>query len=725
MRGASVYCPPMRHFAWLIIALSVSALAALPLRVQAAALPARIITRAQWGADESLLIKTDRKEAFEDDLSVGDNGNISTRIQECITARKKYPAEFSVARTINENSDGKPYRWPMTFSSKVRLIAVHHTALEVQGDERTPLERVRALYTYHASKMGWGDIGYNFIIDEEGKIYEGRAGGDFVVGGHAYCGNISTMGIALMGNFDLEKPPQAQLLSLKWLIDYLAKKYRINLKEKVSFHGESLPAVVGHGDISHTLCPGYYLSSMLTQIRAQIIAGKMGAPILYPPNRTYTDRTSERKQTRVEKVTTVTQSMFIPSGQTELVVRPGGQASFTILFRAGSAKVPRRARIAQVDRSHDRIALWQTIDGKDVVVQRELFSPKDLKPDETATLHLRVQVPSQTRSYEIQIDGLVYTLRVEGRRIRVPSGTPSASSGALLPGAGVFRLAEYDVPPPPPDLSAKPIIRIRLSYAESFASIYSDGGLTLNGKLIGDRSFSLYRDGSACAAEVGGLRSAANILRIDPNGGVMTITNWTRSANRFRGIIECRVIDDSLVLINEIGLEDYLKGLIEEPDSEPYEKQRAFAVAARSYAAYYISPLHRKFVGKPYDGDDSPAHFQAYAGVHAEESNPRWVQAVDSTKNKVLLVDGEVIKAPYFSSDDGRTRSPSEIGWAHFPFEDVFVSKPDPWCEGMSMNGHGVGMSGCGSKAQAKKGKKAEEILKYYYSGVTIGEFGK
>ena len=81
----------------------------------------------------------------------------------------------------------------------------------------------------------------------------------------------------------------------------------------------------------------------------------------------------------------------------------------------------------------------------------------------------------------------------------------------------------------------------------------------------------------------------------------------------------------------------------------------------------------------------------------------------------VLTKNGQLIKPPYFSSDDGRTRSPSEANWGNFPFSEIFTSKPDPWCKGLPLNGHGVGMSGCGAKEQALSGKTAEDILLYYY----------
>jgi peptidoglycan hydrolase-like amidase len=194
---------------------------------------------------------------------------------------------------------------------------------------------------------------------------------------------------------------------------------------------------------------------------------------------------------------------------------------------------------------------------------------------------------------------------------------------------------------------------------------------------------------------------------------------------QYRGDVICTVLAGKAALINEVDLEEYLAGLSEEPDTEPYEKQRAFAVAARSYAAFYLDGRNRKFPGMPYDGDDSPARFQAYAGITAERANPRWASAVRATAGQVLTMNGQIVKAAYFSSDDGRTRTPAENGWKNFPFETVFASKADPWCKGMTMAGHGVGMSGCGAEGQANEGRTAEQILQYYYPGTQMEQLVK
>lgn len=225
---------------------------------------------------------------------------------------------------------------------------------------------------------------------------------------------------------------------------------------------------------------------------------------------------------------------------------------------------------------------------------------------------------------------------------------------------------------------------------------------------------------SSCVATVNGLDVASGVVRIDPQGGVSTISSWQKAQNRFRGVLECRVMNGTLVLIDELPMEQYIAGLSEEPDTEPHEKQRAFAVAARTYATYYLDPQHRKFPDMPYDGSDAPSEFQAFGGVAFETSNPQWLRAVRETAGQVLSVGGDVLRIPYFSSDDGRTRSPAEAGWTSFPHAEIFTSKPDPWCKGFALAGHGVGMSGCGARGQAYEGKTYDQILQYYYPGAMI-----
>jgi SpoIID/LytB domain protein len=131
-----------------------------------------------------------------------------------------------------------------------------------------------------------------------------------------------------------------------------------------------------------------------------------------------------------------------------------------------------------------------------------------------------------------------------------------------------------------------------------------------------------------------------------------------------------------------------------------------------------MSDENRKFPGMPYDGSDDPAIFQRYLGYGVEVRSPNFVNAVKETEDIVVTYNGELVKTPYFNQSDGRTRSAEEMwGWTHTPY---LQSVDDPYCKGLSMSGHGVGMSGCGAEGMANDGEGYEEIIKYYYQGVEM-----
>jgi len=679
----------------------------------------RILSRADWGADETLLRRTSNSSGPETDTK-GDNGDAtqtSQRVRDCLEMQEEFSQEFrTTGKTVSKDAEGFPLLWPHTYSQFVRLIAVHHTAIAVGGDVRTGEERMRALYTYHAKNRGWGDIGYHYLIDEDGQIYEGKAGGGSVVGGHAYCNNIGTVGIALMGNFEVEKPTQEQMHSLQWLIDTVSDQYDIDLGQKVIFHGQAYSPVVGHRDLLSTDCPGYYAYNVLGQVLTNARTGAVNEDVRFPVN----GRAQSSSRAVIRKPSTSVGELFA-AGETTVTGRPGSDVFITMRYRAGAKAIPERASLGAIKKGHPRIAMSV---GKGETYQRlgaNLNSPQTIRAGETATIRLKVHLPAERGSFVLKIGTVTYTLVSEGRaRAGV---TPTRETYIPVQRSSVapehVRTPARDTAP----LANGPMVRIRLGAGRTQADtmgLRTASDARVSGSAIARGNITLTKNGDECQALAGGKVIAQGVVRVDGQGGILTLTTWDKSDNRFRGIIECQIVDGKLTLINELPMEQYLAGLSEEPDTEPYEKQRAFAIAARSYAAFYLQPHQRKFPGKPYDGSDSPAEFQIYSGVGAEERNPRWVQAVQSTSNLVLTKDGDLLKTPYFSSDDGRTRSPSEAGWNTYPHSEVFMTKPDPWCQGQTNRGHGVGMSGCGAEGQANEGKKAEDILAYYYKDAVL-----
>jgi len=178
--------------------------------------------------------------------------------------------------------------WPPSYSVVTHAV-VHHTA--GANDLTDWAAEVRNIWYFHTFTNGWGDIGYNYLIDPNGVIYEGRAGGSGAIGAHFSCRNTNTVGIALLGTYSTVAPTNAALASLEKLLADLCRLDAID-PTAMLYHAPSqlmLPTILGHRDgnpsavtCTHgTECPGDVLYSMLPAIRTDV-AAILSAP---PPRR--------------------------------------------------------------------------------------------------------------------------------------------------------------------------------------------------------------------------------------------------------------------------------------------------------------------------------------------------------------------------------------------------------------------------------------------------------
>lgn len=172
----------------------------------------------------------------------------------------------------------KPHRGAPIRTRMTHLI-IHHTATSNEGMDWPAV--VRCIWNFHVYTNGWSDTGYHFLIDPDGVIYEGRAGGDQVAGSHFSCANSGTLGIAMIGNFMLAQPGEPALKSLKLLLAYESIKLKINPLGS-TFHASTrlnLPNISGHraaneskaGSVcAGTHCPGDALFAMIPTIRNDV-----------------------------------------------------------------------------------------------------------------------------------------------------------------------------------------------------------------------------------------------------------------------------------------------------------------------------------------------------------------------------------------------------------------------------------------------------------------------
>jgi peptidoglycan hydrolase-like amidase len=178
--------------------------------------------------------------------------------------------------------------WPVEYAP-VEKIVVHHTASTVLVPDTDGSgqykDMVNAIYQYHAGKKSWtdvdgttyagfGDIGYNYVIDPNGNIYEGRTGGNGVVGGHVTGFNRGSVGISIIGNYqdgavgqtNTELNDQVKT-SLEKLIGWIAANNNIDLNKTSNFYGKGIDGVVGHKDLAATACPGNIIYDQLGAIQ--------------------------------------------------------------------------------------------------------------------------------------------------------------------------------------------------------------------------------------------------------------------------------------------------------------------------------------------------------------------------------------------------------------------------------------------------------------------------
>lgn len=127
----------------------------------------------------------------------------------------------------------------------------------------------------------------------------------------------------------------------------------------------------------------------------------------------------------------------------------------------------------------------------------------------------------------------------------------------------------------------------------------------------------------------------------------------------FRGDVIAADHSGSLVIVNEVGMEPYLKGIAEEPESHPTEMLRLTAVLTRTYATYRVH--HPKYGGAPYHLL-ATADSQVYWGYDYEKKAPNLGAAVDITRGRVVLYRGEPILAAYHGTCGGHTED-NELAW--------------------------------------------------------------
>lgn len=198
-------------------------------------------------------------------------------IKPAVVTRKKWGADESLRRGW-----GTPDQ-----SAVLNAMYVHHTVNSNSYAKADGPKLVRGIYAYHTKSMKWPDIGYQFLVDKYGTVYEGRydAIDTLPIGAQAGGYNTTTIGISAIGNLETAQPSAQMVTAISRVLAWKAYQHGLDptgtarlhtgISTKSGVHakpGETITVNViqGHRDTNITACPGKYLYAKLPAIRSTV-----------------------------------------------------------------------------------------------------------------------------------------------------------------------------------------------------------------------------------------------------------------------------------------------------------------------------------------------------------------------------------------------------------------------------------------------------------------------
>ena len=242
---------------------------------------------------------------------------------------------------------------------------VHHTAGSNSYSRSQADDVVRGIYAYHTNVRGWCDIGYNFLVDRYGDVFEGRSGGvtNDVVPAAQMGFNKGAFAVAVMGTFSAVAPPSRAIVALEHLLAWRLDVAHVNPRGHARMTSTGGPttrykrgttvrlhAISGHRDTGLTSCPGARLYSMLPSIRR--VVARIGLPKLYAP-RLSTTRVTAGEPTLIRIRAAGSRRLI----WTVSVIDDGGHTVTTLPTQRGDALDLRWHRATIASPGHYRVVI--------------------------------------------------------------------------------------------------------------------------------------------------------------------------------------------------------------------------------------------------------------------------------------------------------------------------------------------------------------------------------
>ena len=593
------------------------------------------------------------------------------------------------------------------YSPTIKAAFVHHTASRNDYTPEQAAKQVRNLYSWFTRGLRYSDMAYNFLVDRFGRLYEGRAGGldQAVVGGHTAGFNQDTFAISAIGNFQKAAPPADQMAAIVDSISSLtAWKLAMNHRDPNGTipltsdsdrgtsryrPGETANALVigGHGDIGSTSCPGKHLEAQIPAIRAATTA-KMGPGMVNP---------TANPVAWASGPMTITATTNAPLTWTMTIANRCGAVVRNL---SGQQQAPGPL---QIDWDQRDDAGNQVPPGVYTVSMSASAGGQPLYPWVGSG---RIQAtPSSPpdpcgapESFTLTGAGFGHGVGMSqyGALAMAKAGMDArAIVGHYYQGTSVDPVQD-DVP-----------IRVNLEYQKKHVqlrgeAVEGDGSVQANlgGNVVtaapGEVFYFTGNAGAVQAAKIaGGSRQelgtfpSASITWSGIANVVDRAGNFESPGHRYRyGTIEITPTGSGaqtrLNAVNIVRLRDeYLYGIAEVSSSWPDAALQAQVLAARTYALSSMAAGVRGACNCHVDDGNGPYSDQVFAGW-AKQSGPqgaRWVNAVNATHvtpstGLAILFQGQPIRAFYSSSNGGASQASVDEWGGDLPY---VRSVADPW----------------------------------------------
>ncbi len=568
--------------------------------------------------------------------------------------------------------------YPDYYNHHKNKIIIHHTAKDY-GSNRTMEDvkkDIQQIYKYHTINRDFGDIGYNFLIDQMWNIYEWRAGGEWAVWMHASSNNVASIWIALMWNFEKDTPTVEQMKSLVNLTTAVAKYYHIdplgytytfttNSDEEPYVVATKNPNIMWHKNVKSTACPWRNLYKYLPQIRNEVLRRMKNEIVWNVDLPTSWAKELKKGYTVNSSNAKLSSNNTTPQSSTTDIIKV---TDFPKRLNELQQKNPQSLQnAAQTSRNNYK---WK-------LTNASVFFPKITKKYTITNVKSLVNQNISVLLYELTKDYDSFQIVCDVNCIFNIDGIDYIRNWATL----TF-------------LTNKIRVDWKLSMSANSVSVKS----SLTNWIV----------------------KVSNYNRKSYAWVPWNIFRWSLRFEKWTYPLKNGEQKSDFIVVNTLPFSEYMKWIVETNDTETLEKNKVMAMISKNYALFYMNKGNsHPNISKDanYTAIDDPDFFQKYVWAWLEKTLTKWYKALESTKNQVVMYNWYLPILPYFNCSPGFTLSAEEKRWWN---DTPYLKSVYDFDTCIDFAWHWVGLAWKWAERFAKQGLTYNQILKYYYDSIEI-----